>query len=114
MPKHHLGYLPSEESGGDTVPVELHEFEAALPGHAGDAGTLAQLDRDQLARDIDAIERATAALRKGEPALESWTGEPPVIAMRKPRPVWLMVGLLWLSTALVTAGAVAAIAKLAG
>ena len=56
--------------------------------------------------------------RKGEPALESWnrswSGDAPAMTARKPRPVWLLIGLLWLSTALVTVGAVAAIARLAG
>ena len=114
MPKHDLGYQPSGGFDGDTMSAEVHEFEAVLHGYSGDAATLAQLDRDQLAADIDAIERATQALRRGEPALETWSGDPPVIAMRKPRPVWLMIGLLWLSTAIVTAGAVAAIAKFVG
>jgi hypothetical protein len=35
-------------------------------------------------------------------------------ALRKPRPLWLLIGVLWLSTALVTAGTVVAIATLAG
>jgi len=57
-------------------------------------------------------------LRRAQPGLEAWT-EPSADAhaagvMHKTRPVWLLIGLLWLSTALVTAGAVAAIAHLAG
>ncbi len=67
-------------------------------------GALAQFERDQLARDIADIESATAALRRAEPALESWT-KPPTPAVTKPRPLWLLIGVLWLSTALVTAGA---------
>lgn len=118
MPKHHLGYRPSSGSDGDAMLIEMQEFETALHEMPGDAAALAQIERDQIARDIDAIERATAALRRGEPALETCaeisTDDPPVVTMRKPRPVWLMIGLLWLSTALVTAGAVAAIAKLVG
>jgi hypothetical protein len=79
-----------------------------------DTNALAQGVRDQLSREIADIEAATAALRRGEPALESWTklASPP--AGRKPRPVWLIIGALWLSTALVTAGAVVAIATFAG
>ena len=70
--------------------------------------------RDQLARDLAEIEAATAALREAEPGLESWTKiEEPAIAP-KPRPVWLVVGALWLSTALVIAIAVVVIANLAG
>jgi len=109
MPKHLLGYRPSQGLDGDAMLVEQDSFD-----DAGQTGALTQTDRDQLLRDIDAIERATAALRRGEPALESWTDDPPVVALRKQRPVWLLIGLLWLSTALVTVGAVAAIAKLVG
>ena len=119
MPKHYLGYQPSGGLDGDAAVSELHAFESALRGPrygaAGEAGALGQTD--QLARDIAEIERATAALRKAEPALETWTaswsGDAPAMATRKPRPVWLLIGLLWLSTALVTVGAVAAIAVLA-
>ncbi len=114
MPNDDLGYQPSGDLDGDTMAAEIHEFESVLRGFSGDAASVARLERDQLARDIDAIERATQALRRGEPALETWSGDPPVIAMGKPRPVWLLIGLLWLSTAIVTVGAVAAIAKLVG
>jgi hypothetical protein len=78
-----------------------------------DAGATAQTVRDQLAREVADIEAATAALRRAEPALESWT-KAPANTGGKPRPVWLLIGVLWLSTALVTAGAVVAIATLAG
>jgi len=78
-----------------------------------DTSALAQSVRDQLTRELADIEAATAALRRAEPALESWSKEP-APAGRKPRPVWLLIGVLWLSTALVTAGAVVAIAALAG
>lgn len=114
MPKRYLGYEPSDGEDGDTMSVAVQQFEAALSDYPGDPDTLAQFERDQLARDIREIECATEALRRGEPALESWTDDPPLVALRKPRPVWLMIGLLWLSTALVTVGAVAAIAKLVG
>ena len=76
---------------------------------------------DQFARDIAEIERATAALRRAEPSLEMWDEagsetrpDAATLTIRKTRPVWLLIGLLWLSTALVTVGAVAAIAKLVG
>jgi hypothetical protein len=64
-------------------------------------------------RDIADIESAAAALRRAEPALESWTN-PPAHANPKPRPVWLLIAVLWFSTAVVTLGAVAAIAALVG
>ena len=92
------------------------EQRAGAPqdSHVTDAaGALATSARDQLAREIADIEIATAALRKAEPALESWTNAP-ATPVRKPRPVWLLIGVLWLSTALITAGAVVAIATFAG
>jgi len=82
------------------------------PATMNDPG-LAAADRAQLERDIAAIERATAALRRADPALESWT-DAPAAATREPRPVWLLIGVLWLSTALVTLGAVFAISALVG
>jgi hypothetical protein len=38
----------------------------------------------------------------------------PAPTMHKARPIWLLVGVLWLSTALVTIGAVFAISALVG
>jgi hypothetical protein len=52
-------------------------------------------------------------LRRAEPTLESWTN-PPAHASPKPRSVWLLIAVLWFSTAVVTLGAVAAIAALVG
>jgi hypothetical protein len=77
------------------------------------ATPLPDLVQDQLAREFADIESASATLRKAEPALESWTGAP-ALAAPNSRPVWLLVGLLWLSTALVAASAVIVIAVLAG
>jgi hypothetical protein len=113
-------YQPSGGLDADATLSDLQAFEAALRGprqaDAGEADAIGQTD--QLARDIAEIERATAALRKAEPALETWTGprsgDTPAITPHKPAPVWLLIGLLWLSTALITVGAVAAIARLAG
>lgn len=112
---------PSGPAGGDTV--DLAE-RAILAGHDhevhGDAGVVRA--NDQFARDIAEIERATAALRRAEPSLEMWSeagsearsDDAATLTIRKTRPVWLLIGLLWLSTALVTVGAVAAIARLVG
>ncbi len=117
MSKHYLDSLPSGDADGDAALIEFREFETArrnVPSKTEtDAGLLAQIDREQLARDIAEIESATAALRQGEPALESWTN-PPAATTPNPRPLWLLIGVLWLSTALVTAGAVVAIATFVG
>jgi hypothetical protein len=117
MLKQHISSLTSAGSDADIVSLQPGEPQtAALPDHdrlTQDASSLAQSVRDQLAREVADIEAATAALRRAEPALESWTREP-ANPGQKPRPVWLLIGVLWLSTALVTAGAVVAIATLAG
>ncbi len=78
-----------------------------------DSGLLAAKDDDQLAREIAAIERASDALRRADPELQSWS-DLPAATMQKPRPVWLLIGVLWLSTALVTIGAVFVISVLVG
>ena len=79
-----------------------------------DPDLLAARDREQLARDIAAIERASAALRKAAPELQSWREPPAATTQYKSRPVWLLIGALWVSTALVTLGAVYAISALVG
>jgi hypothetical protein len=104
-------------AGSDAVTLQRRRRDALARGNPDDVSedtvALAQTVRDQLAREIADIETATAVLRKGEPGLESWT-KSPAQTIRKPRPVWLIIGVLWLSTAIVTAGAVVAIATFAG
>ncbi|MFZ3357249.1 MAG: hypothetical protein WCA56_05025 [Xanthobacteraceae bacterium] len=112
------GSLPLNPSGDDTVSLEPHGIERprrrATDRIAEDADALTRFEQDQLAREFADIERASAALRLGEPALHSWSRTGPPALPRKPRPLWLLIGVLWLSTAIVTVGAVAAIATLAG
>jgi len=119
MPNIDLGDQPSSGLDGDEDLSEIRAFEAALRGDTRAApGTGQPSQADQLARDLADIERAAEALRRAQPALETWNDprndDRSAAPMRKPRPVWLLIGLLWLSTALVTVGAVAAIARLAG
>jgi hypothetical protein len=115
MSEHNLGSVPTNHSSGDIVSVEPRGF--ATPRRRAtdriDIGGLMRFEQEQLAREYSDIERATAALRLGEPALQSWI-KPAAPAAIPKRPLWLLIGVLWLSTALVTAGAVAAIATLAG
>jgi len=115
MLKQYAGSLSSEHSGADIVALASPRSEPRddLRELGENAGAMAQTVREQLAREVADIEAATAALRRAEPALESWT-KAPANTGGKPRPVWLLIGVLWLSTALVTAGAVVAIATLAG
>jgi hypothetical protein len=96
----------AHRANGAAVRADFDEIPAGTGSHA-------QGVRDQLAREVAEIEAAIAALRRAEPALESWS-QAPATATHKPRPVWVLIGVLWLSTALVTAGAVVAIATLAG
>ena len=93
----------------DSVPANLK------PGNAGadDAKALDSFAREQLARDIADIERATAELRRAEPALQSWS-KPANPAVPKHRPVWILIGALWFVSVLVAIGAVVAIATLTG
>jgi len=116
MSKHHVGLIPSDGAENDAVVDEIRGADTSrdvTSAIADDSGLLAAADRGQLEREIAAIERASAALRKAEPELESWSNLSPP-AMHKPRPVWLLIGVLWLSTAIVTIGAVFAISALVG
>ncbi len=116
MSKQHAGFLASDGAADNAVADEAHALAVrhdAAPAIAGDSGLLAAADRDHLEREIAAIERASAALRRAEPGLESWI-DMPAPTMHKPRPIWLLVGVLWLSTALVTIGAVFALSALVG
>ena len=117
MFEHDLGSPPSNHSGDDAARREpcgvAPPRRRATDKIAEDIGALTRFEQEQLARELDDIERASAALRLGEPALQSWM-RPAAPAVLKARPLWLLIGVLWLSTALVTAGAVAAIATLAG
>ena len=119
MSKDVLGSMPKGNADWDSAFDAVRRLDAArrtVEDVVGERRSTMRTDSDQMARDIAEIERATAALRKAEPALEAWTERPRSRTRppRKPRSVWVIIGALWLSTALVTAGAVAAIAKLVG
>jgi hypothetical protein len=116
MSQHRLDFPPANGAEGNTVVDQIRELDTLRDFtqlNASDTSSLAAADRDQFERDIAAIERASATLRRAEPELESWI-DPPAAAMHKPRPLWLLIGVLWLSTALVTIGAVFAISALVG
>jgi hypothetical protein len=101
---------PAGAASRDASALLMRAHVAADPD---DSGLLAAADREHLEREIAAIERASAALRRAEPELESWV-DPPSARQPQARPVWLLIGALWLSTALVTIGAVFAISVLVG
>jgi hypothetical protein len=113
MSEQGLGARPSPSEKALVIePRNLETARRAL-SRSDAGGALAQFERDQLARDIADIESATAALRRAAPALQSLT-TPQMPAAPKTRPLWLLIGLLWLSTAIVTVGAAYAIAVLYG
>ena len=117
MSEQYLGSLPSGHSSDDAILLERRGFEPprrrATDKTADSSGVLTRFEQEQLARDIADIERATAALQRAEPALASWI-KPETPAVNQSRPLWLLISALWLSTALITAGAIAAIASFAG
>jgi hypothetical protein len=133
MSEFSLGSPRSDNVGDDVTPTGVRAIDAGEPD-LGDTGStspalsqesadaddaeigraLALMVREQLAREIADIERAAAILRLAEPALQSWSTPAMPAFAAKPRPLWLLIGVLWLSTALVTAGTVVAIATLAG
>jgi hypothetical protein len=110
MLKQDIGSVQPVDAG--IVPLEPAQGGDAIPADSNPPADPAV--RDQLARDIAEIEAATAALCKAEPGLETWTKTEETAVAQQPRSVWLLVGALWLSTALVVAIAVVAIANLAG
>ncbi len=116
MSEHYPGSRSSDRSNDGAIFIERRRVASGgrrVSDNADDKGALRQFEQEQLDRDIADIERATAALRRAEPALVSWI-EPPTPALPKGRPLWILIGVLWLSTAVVTACAVFAIALLAG
>jgi len=117
MSESYLDSGPSNQAGDGAVrpgPLSAPLRRRATDKIGQDTAALTRFEQEQLAREFADIERASAALRLGEPALKSWTKPAAPAVARKPRPLWLLIGILWLSTALVAVGAVAAIATLAG
>jgi anti-sigma factor RsiW len=127
MSEQYLGHSPRAHPGDEVLLIEAsatgfdgEEIDLAASPSIGataaeieDARALKRAAKEQLARDLVDIERATAALRRAEPALQSWS-QPATQATRPPQPLWVLIGVLWLSAAIVTVGAAVAIVALAG
>jgi hypothetical protein len=127
MSEQYFGAMPKAHPGRETMLIEPFGggFEGQETGRgaaASTAATAAEIEEaralkraasEQLARDLADIERATAALRRAEPALQSWS-QPVTAAVHAPRPLWVLIGVLWISAAIVTVGAAVAIVALAG
>jgi len=102
---------PESNLLGGAQPV--HALANDIRRDRGDnSGWIAAADEAQLERDLASIERAIAVLRRAEPALQSWAEPPPTLGT--PRPLWLIIAALWLSTGLVTLSAMFAIHFLVG
>jgi hypothetical protein len=113
MSNQSVDFVRTESVAGDAVVAAAPTPDAAnaIAVNEDDFALLAAADREHLEREIAAIERAAAALRRAEPGLESWADLPAQPAY-KPRPIWLLIGFLWVSTALVTIGAIFAVSAL--
>jgi hypothetical protein len=76
----------------------------------GSAQHIMAMDQDQLAGAVAEIERASAVLRRSEPALEVGL---PASSVRTERrhywSVWILIGAIWISATLVVASATGAI-----
>src|SRR5438067_7279048 len=83
------------------------------PAQANDLASaqhVTALDHDQLARALAEIERASAILRRSEPALEVGApSSPKRVDGRTYWPVWILIGTIWISATLVVASATGAI-----
>ncbi len=91
---------------------DARSLHAHRTGSRKDAGSF---DQDQLAAAIAEIERASAALRRSEPALEY--GLPPPASRREARnywSVWIIIAVIWISATFAVASAAGAILYLLG
>lgn len=100
--------VPSILGGAQTLALEQNNV--VRPAETN-FGCIAAEDGEQFARDIAAIERAADTLCRAEPALQSWAGPP--ARHNSPHPLWLIIGTLWVSTALVAMSAMFALYVLA-
>jgi hypothetical protein len=99
---HRSSLAQTEAAGGRraTIPVDLEVGQN-------------DFDSSQLERDIIEIEHASAALRRAEPALEEWPARStPATHLPQSGSVWILIGVIWTSTALVMVALIAAIMRL--
>jgi hypothetical protein len=76
MSRHQPRLLSLASTDGNNALDDFRSFAAQrgrTPGEADTSAAPAGAETDQLARDVAEIESAAAALRRAEPALESWT-----------------------------------------
>jgi hypothetical protein len=106
----------AHDPGPDRLRISTAEATVDRPPTGSEAvRPIAPVDPGQLARAVAEIEKASAALRRSEPALEIWRpGSAPRRETRKYLSVWLLIGGIWISATLVVAGATGAILYLLG
>jgi hypothetical protein len=103
----------------------MHDIEQDRRGAATDRratgsdasarATAQGIDPDQLARAVAEIEKASAALRRSDPALEVGPTVPTRSGKRKQYlSVWILIAGIWISATLVVAGATAGILYVLG
>jgi hypothetical protein len=87
----------------------------ATTAGAAEHATTQGIDPNQLARAVAEIEKASAALRRSEPALEVGLPAPARSGTRKRYlSVWILIAGIWTSAMLVVAGAAAGILYVLG
>ncbi len=115
MPDPHLRSVSAGHAETSKVSGSAHSFDSegnnVVRADDTNSGWIAAADRDQFARDVAAIEQASDSLRRAQPALQSWAG--PTASQNSAHPLWLVIGTLWVSTALVALSAVFALYVLA-
>ena len=83
--------------------------------HTASIKLVAPSDSEQLARAVAEVEKASAALRRSQPALELWRpGLEPRHETRPSVSVWMLIGGVWVSAILVLSAAIGAIFYLFG
>jgi len=103
------------ELGEDDRNAAIASSIVLKPGAAIMSAPFVPIAPDQLARDIAEIERAAAALRRAEPALEARAPDPQAGGEARPsRSIWPLVCVIWLTALAVVACAVGTIVLLLG
>jgi hypothetical protein len=90
----------------------IGQEQEALPSSAEPPSPEIAAEPKQIDRDIEDIERASALLRTRHPDLQPARVDEEALAVSRPRPIWLIVGAMWLATMLVTVAATLALAAL--
>jgi hypothetical protein len=101
--------------GTVAIPRAASDQGPGAPSAASSAAPFAPVAPDQLTRDIAEIERAAAALRRAEPALEPRAPDPEMISeARTSGSIWPLICVVWLTAVLVVTCAIGTVVLLLG